>query len=465
MRLSLKAWLRLAEGFHKNNDRGAGYRTTENMDANLLSDREIEVLQLVGQGKSNKEIAIDLNISVNTVKVHIGNIFQKINVTSRTEATLFAIEHGIIKSPASQITDEEQEDSITESQEAKAPLQKFARHNRWLLLIIGLLIIAGLYLIIAKPAFLMPRDTPTNLPQQKWVDLASLNEPRSSMAVATFEGQIIVIGGKSDLGVLSSVETYDPINDTWSTLTEKPTAVSDVSAAVIGERIYVPGGLKEDGSLTKVVEVFNPRKNEWETCAELPVAVSAYGLASYEGQIYLFGGWDSQKALDTVWRYDPNTDTWNQASPMPTARIYPSVLADAGKIFVMGGSDGEGELNTNESYSPYLELENENPWTDEPNLPEKLSGYAAIKLNDKIAIMGEKSFASGAIDQFHYSIVENEWQIININSESTSPISEAAYVLLGNNIYVIGGKFGEGYLGRVSSYQAVFTILLPLTIN
>ena len=47
------------------------------MDDNLLSDREIEVLRLVGQGKSNKEIAIDLSISVNTVKVHIGRIFQK----------------------------------------------------------------------------------------------------------------------------------------------------------------------------------------------------------------------------------------------------------------------------------------------------------------------------------------------------------------------------------------------------
>ena len=47
------------------------------MDANVLSDREIEVLRLVGQGKSNKEIAMDLDISVNTVKVHIGRIFQK----------------------------------------------------------------------------------------------------------------------------------------------------------------------------------------------------------------------------------------------------------------------------------------------------------------------------------------------------------------------------------------------------
>ncbi len=432
---------------------------------NLLSDREIEVLQLVGQGKSNKEIAVDLEISVNTVKVHIGRIFQKINVTSRTEATLFAIEQGIVKSPATQIANEEAENSIPQSHDAKTSLQEFTRRNRWLLLVLGLLIIAGLYLVVAKPAFLMYRETPTGIPQQKWVDMSPMIEPRSSMAIATFDGKIIVIGGHSNLGVLSSVEMYDPLTNTWSLLNEKPTPVYDASAAVIGEKIYVPGGVKEDGSLTNVVEVFNPRKNEWENSAELPVALSAYGLASYEGQVYLFGGWDSRKTADTVWRYNPNTDAWHQETAMPTPRIHPAVLADANKIFVMGGSDGGNRLNTNESYSPYKELEKENPWSVEPGLPQKLSGYTAIKLYDKIAIIGGKSSASGAIDQFHYSPDQKEWQIININSESTSPISEAAYVLLGDKIYVIGGKLSEKYLDKVSSYQALFTILLPLTIN
>lgn len=435
------------------------------MDANLLSDREIEVLRLVGQGKSNKEIAMDLDISVNTVKVHIGNIFQKISVTSRTEATLFAIEHGIIKSPANQIEVEIQEIPVAEIQETKPTWQEIILSKRWLLLIFGLLLLAVLYVGIAKPAFLMPKQNPAEMTSQNWVDVASMTEPRSSMAIAIFEGKIVVIGGRSSLSVLSSVEMYDPISDTWSALVDKPTAVYDASAVVIGEKIYVPGGIKADGSLTNVVEVFNLRKNEWEKSADLPIAVSGYGLASYEGQIYLFGGWDAQKPVDSVWRYDPNTDTWHEGSPMPTARLHPAVLADGGKIYVMGGSDGESKLNANESYSPYTELEKENPWKIEPNLPEKLSGYTAIKLYDKVAIFGGKSAVSGAIDQFHFSTIQREWQIININSESASPISDAAYVLLGDNIYVIGGQAGEQYLDRVSRYQAVYTILLPLTIN
>lgn len=434
------------------------------MDANLLSDREIEVLRLVGQGKSNKEIAMDLDISVNTVKVHIGNIFQKINVTSRTEATLFAIEHKIIKSPANQI-EAEQEIPAIEIPETKPTSQGVFRQKRWLFLVLGLLIIAALYVVIAKPAFLMPGQNPAEMTPQNWVDVASMTETRSSMAIATFEDKIIVIGGRSNLGALASVEMYDPASNAWSALKEKPTAVYDVSAVVIGEKIYVPGGVKADGSLTNVVEVFNPRKNEWESCAELPLSISAYGLASYEGQIYLFGGWDSQKPLDTVWRYDPTTDSWHQGTPMPTARLKPAVLMESGKFYVMGGSDGEGKLNTSESYSPYIELEKGNPWKVEPDLPAKISGYTAIKLYNKVAVIGEKSFTSGAIDQFHYSTAQREWQIININSEASNPITDAAYVLVGDYIYVIGGKVGEEYLDRVSRYQAVFTILLPLTIN
>jgi LuxR family maltose regulon positive regulatory protein len=51
-----------------------------------LSDREREVLQLIAEGKSNKEIARDLFLAVGTVKKHLNNIFRKLDVESRTQA-------------------------------------------------------------------------------------------------------------------------------------------------------------------------------------------------------------------------------------------------------------------------------------------------------------------------------------------------------------------------------------------
>lgn len=61
-----------------------------------LSDREISVLQLVAEGKTNKEIAKDLRISEKTVKNHARSIFHKLNVSDRTQAAIHAVKEGLI---------------------------------------------------------------------------------------------------------------------------------------------------------------------------------------------------------------------------------------------------------------------------------------------------------------------------------------------------------------------------------
>lgn len=58
-----------------------------------LTDREVEVLQLVGQGLANKLIARRLGISERTVKAHLTKIFQSLGVTDRTQAALWAAQH------------------------------------------------------------------------------------------------------------------------------------------------------------------------------------------------------------------------------------------------------------------------------------------------------------------------------------------------------------------------------------
>ena len=63
----------------------------------VLSEREAGVLRLMAQGTANKEIAASLSISESTVKTHVANIFQKLEVTNRTEAVTKAMAKGIIK--------------------------------------------------------------------------------------------------------------------------------------------------------------------------------------------------------------------------------------------------------------------------------------------------------------------------------------------------------------------------------
>jgi two-component system NarL family response regulator len=62
-----------------------------------LTARELEVLQAIAEGRSNKEIAGKLAISEKTVKNHINNIFSKLHLFDRTQAVLFAIRKGLVK--------------------------------------------------------------------------------------------------------------------------------------------------------------------------------------------------------------------------------------------------------------------------------------------------------------------------------------------------------------------------------
>ncbi|MFN7999382.1 MAG: response regulator transcription factor [Bryobacteraceae bacterium] len=62
----------------------------------LLTSREREILQLLAEGKSNKEVAQLLNLSLYTVETHRGNIFQKLNLHSSAELILYAIRKGVI---------------------------------------------------------------------------------------------------------------------------------------------------------------------------------------------------------------------------------------------------------------------------------------------------------------------------------------------------------------------------------
>jgi DNA-binding NarL/FixJ family response regulator len=61
-----------------------------------LTDREIEVLRLVAQGASNPEIALALCITVNTVKVHLRNILDKLQLHNRTQAATYALQNGLL---------------------------------------------------------------------------------------------------------------------------------------------------------------------------------------------------------------------------------------------------------------------------------------------------------------------------------------------------------------------------------
>ena len=75
----------------------AGHRVARRREGpGGLTAREVEVLQLVARGMSNREIARRLVISPKTVGSHVEHIYDKINASSRATASLFAVQHGLL---------------------------------------------------------------------------------------------------------------------------------------------------------------------------------------------------------------------------------------------------------------------------------------------------------------------------------------------------------------------------------
>jgi DNA-binding NarL/FixJ family response regulator len=74
----------------------ADYREQSSNPLDLLSTREREVLQLIAEGKTNKEVATRLNLSVYTVDSHRGKIMEKLNLHSAGELVRFAMKNGLV---------------------------------------------------------------------------------------------------------------------------------------------------------------------------------------------------------------------------------------------------------------------------------------------------------------------------------------------------------------------------------
>ena len=68
----------------------------QDREAAVLSERETEVVQLVAQGRTNKEITAELVISENTARNHVSNILDKLGFARRSEAATFAARHGLL---------------------------------------------------------------------------------------------------------------------------------------------------------------------------------------------------------------------------------------------------------------------------------------------------------------------------------------------------------------------------------
>jgi DNA-binding NarL/FixJ family response regulator len=96
VRTELVQTIREVRGGHRHISPRVAAQLAEHMPRVSLTAREVEVLQLIAKGLRNKEIGTALGIAEDTVKIHIKNIFEKLEVIDRTQAVVSAAQRGFI---------------------------------------------------------------------------------------------------------------------------------------------------------------------------------------------------------------------------------------------------------------------------------------------------------------------------------------------------------------------------------
>ena len=372
--------------------------TSERMssDSAQISERERDILRLVAMGATNQQIANQLNISINTVKVHLRNIFEKIGAASRTEATVFAIRQGLVQldrapeaalpatvgtlpgdagtvapidsppalpetfpaantstpagtleiqpAPAEPAIVLDPESAPSATTAAVTP-RGSGRARVLLFAALGLVVLlagAVVYLLMQRQTA-APTTAPTSVqsaPPSRWKLHSAWAQPRTDFAIAAADNKLYLIGGAQGDTVSAAVERYDPSKDQLVALNAKPTAARNVRAVTLGGKIYVPGGEAQDGKVLAICEAYDPRTKQWESLPPLPAPRSRYALADFEGQLYLFGGWDGTAYRGEVFVFDPRAKTWAESAPMRTPRTRAALVEE--RIYVIGGENQSG---------------------------------------------------------------------------------------------------------------------------
>jgi DNA-binding CsgD family transcriptional regulator/N-acetylneuraminic acid mutarotase len=423
-------------------------------DEPALTEREAEILRLVATGASNKEIALTLRISPNTVKVHLRNIFEKISVASRTEATLYALRmlegHGL---------------NLAESQPERLvikPVSWWKRYGlRLAMAAVGVALIVMIGLLLARR--LWQAAPPADVQVEalvRWQAETSLPEGRSGMAAVLYEGQVYLAGGVTSLGVSPALLRYSIDSGRWEGRSDLPVAVRNVQAAVLGEKIYLPGGCRGDGSATDQLQVYDPRLDRWDMAAPLPEALCGYALAALEGKLYLFGGWDGRQVTDSVFSYEPSSDAWLKSGAMPAPAAYAAVLAADGKLYVIGGFNGKKALTANRIYFPNRDQTGEQSWEAGAALPNGRYAMGAASLAGTLYLVGGKDQVGDSLTPLQYLPGVGQWLVFEAPPEAAG----AFPVLLPveTRLHLLGGEVAAGPRAGHQSYQAIYTILIPV---
>lgn len=429
----------------------------------VLTDRELEIVRAVATGATNRQIARDLTISVNTVKVHLKNIFAKLDIESRTEVALYAVSQGWIDVERPTAVPREE---VTEAEPVGR--EPISLKKRVYLLLAMVLAAALVFLprVDRRQAYMASNEfvdvgSTTNLAGpalelRRWNAMAVMPTARSRLAIGYAGGKIYAIGGDTDEGATGFVEEYDPSTNVWRVKSPKPIPVHNVAAAVVGGMLFVPGGYTLEGEVIADLEIYDPDEDSWRRGAPLPTPLCAYAIATLGDSLYVFGGWDGSDYVASTYEYDTVGDSWVKRSPMPTARGFAGAATLEGKVYVVGGYDGRDEFATVEEYDPALEG-SADPWQTRSPMMMRRGGLGVAAIAGSLYAIGGGWNSYLAYNE-RYDPRADEW--LTLETPVFGEWRNLGVVNTETEVYAVGGWNGD-FLNLNQEYRALFTYYLP----
>lgn len=466
----------------------------------VLSDRELDIMREVVTGASNREIARTLDISPNTVKVHLRNIYEKLGVASRTEATLSVLRQGLVVvegvalpepgySPLREEELDEEEEEPLSPRPAPSEEQQAARAERlapadlappaprpegplprtvlvpeviipprppaspsWVTPVLALtvlLLLALVGVLVLRPAT-SPAPVSTLSEPNRWQSLAPLPEALSRAVAANVGGTLLLVGGE---GPEARVWRYDPARALWTGGAAPAQSVQDAPLAVAGGSLYMAGGVDGSGKPTALVQRYDPLTDAWDDeVPPLPRPLARSALTAFEGELFLFGGWDGEVVQGSVYRYAPGQQEWEAIATLPSPRADLAAATLQEGIVLVGGTDEQGSaLDSVLHFDPRAAT----PFRAAAPLPQPERAPALVALGQALYMMG----GQGLLERDPTLV----WKSI-APPDATLP-EGAALVASDPYIIVLGGQIEEEPVATVWAYQAIFRSFIPIVPN
>jgi DNA-binding CsgD family transcriptional regulator len=458
---------------------------------NPLSEREMEVARLLSTGASNAEIARELVISPHTVKVHLRNIFEKLQVNSRTEASMLLIQRGWVIVPGVELAQVEAAPAEPPPPPEPPPLENLPLPvARWqapflvgaLLLSLALVLLPNMVSSAQAPLNLLtdagqPLTAPASVRlEPRWEMRTPLQAPLSRLAMVALNNHLYAVGGETSSGeAADTVAVYDLDTNEWSQATPLPQPLANAALAAANGRLFVAGGAgpgtaaSVNGNLNSGAGAHNlsdrlyaldTATGEWSDVGSLPEPLAGAALVTDSESLYLIGGWDGHNMRDEIWRYPigaaATPGSWQLLGHLSTPRAFLGAAMVGGEIYIAGGYDGQRELDLAEVFTPAS--------GERRQLPSMGTARGGLSLvYDGLALYALGGGWTRSISTHErYDTVTNAWS--NFPSPIQNEWRNLGAAAVDGHLYLVGGWSGTP-LDTHLEYQSSFRALLPVISN